>query len=351
MISRNVAPWQPSHWQQTLARAYTDPRALLDDLKIDAALLELYPGAPRFPFRVPRGYAARMRVGDPDDPLLRQVLALAAEALATPGFHSDPVGDLDAVKQPGLLHKYHGRVLLVTTGACAIHCRYCFRQHFPYSDSNPLKGHWGRALEYIAADTGIEEVILSGGDPLTLTDQRLATLTDALCAIPHIQRLRIHTRLPVVLPERVDGGLLDWLGGLAVKAVMVIHANHPNEIDADVRAALMHLRTAGVTLLNQAVLLRGVNDTALALERLSTSLFDAGVLPYYLHMLDKTTGTAHFEVTENDALALITSLQHRLPGYLVPRLVRESPGAPYKLPLPGITPSSSAPPAPLAVVN
>ncbi len=338
MISRNVAPWQPSHWQRTLARAYTDPRELLVDLGLDASLLEPYPGTPRFPFRVPRGYAARMRTGDPDDPLLRQVLPLAAEVLASPGFYSDPVGDLDAVRQPGLLHKYHGRVLLVTTGACAIHCRYCFRQHFPYSDSNPLKGHWGRALEYIAADPGIEEVILSGGDPLTLSDQRLADLTDALCAIPHIHRLRIHTRLPVVLPERVDSGLLGWLENLTVKAVMVIHANHPNEIDTDVRTALADLKTAGVTLLNQAVLLRGVNDNLPALERLSTTLFDAGVIPYYLHMLDKVTGTAHFEVSEGDASALIAALQRRLPGYLVPRLVRETPGAPNKIALPAIDP-------------
>jgi len=348
MISRNVAPWQPSPWQRALAEAYTDPHALLHDLKLDASMLDVYPAQPRFPFRVPRGYAARMRAGDPDDPLLRQVLPLAAEAQATPGFHSDPVGDLDAVKQPGLLHKYHGRALLVTTGACAIHCRYCFRQHFPYSDSNPLKGHWARALEYISADNSIEEVILSGGDPLTLSDQRLIALTDELCAIPHVQRLRIHTRLPVVLPERIDGGLLAWLGAVSAKTVMVIHANHPNEIDPGVRTALAGLKDAGVTLLNQSVLLRGVNDNHLALMRLSTALFDAGVLPYYLHMLDKTAGTAHFQVPEEEALALIASLQCSLPGYLVPRLVREAAGAPYKTPLPpGTTPSTP----PLSTVN
>lgn len=333
MISRNVAPWQPSPWQRALAQAYTDPHALLHDLKLDASLLDVFPGQPCFPFRVPRGYAARMAVGNPDDPLLRQVLPLGAEALAAPGFHSDPVGDLAAVKQPGLLHKYYGRVLLVTTGACAVHCRYCFRQHYPYGGSNPLKGHWDQALAYIAADPGIAEVILSGGDPLTLSDRRLAVVTDALCAIPHVRRLRVHTRLPVVLPERVDAGLLRWLGTIPIKTVMVIHANHPNEIDAGVRGVLADLKAAGATLLNQAVLLRGVNDSLSALEGLSTSLFDAGVLPYYLHMLDKTAGTAHFEVPERHAAALVTSLQQRLPGYLVPRLVREIPGALAKVPL------------------
>lgn len=342
MISRNVAPWQPLPWQQALAQAYTDPRALLHDLKLDAAQLDVYPGGPRFPFRVPRGYAARMGMGDPHDPLLRQVLPLAAEAYKAPGFHNDPVGDAAAERQPGLLHKYHGRVLLVTTGACAVHCRYCFRQHFPYGDSNPLKGHWEQALAYIAADAGIDEVILSGGDPLTLSDRRLAAVTDALCAIPHVQRLRIHTRLPVVLPERVDAGLLQWLASISIKTVMVIHANHPNEIDAGVRHVLADLKAAGVTLLNQAVLLRGVNDNLTALEGLSLSLFDDGVLPYYLHMLDKVAGTAHFDVPDEEAVALLAALRQRLPGYLVPRLVREVPGAPAKVPL---ADTESTPPA------
>jgi EF-P beta-lysylation protein EpmB len=328
MISRNIASWQ-----QTLALAYTDPRELLGDLELTADQVALQPGPLRFPFRVPRGFAARMGKGDPGDPLLRQVIPRVEETRDTPGFRNDPVGDRDAIREPGLLHKYDGRVLLVTTGACAVHCRYCFRQHFPYADSNPLKGHWERALAYIAADPAIEEIILSGGDPLTLSDERLTALTGALCALPQIKRLRIHSRLPVVLPERVDDGLLRWLGAIPAHTVMVIHANHANEIDASVRDALAKIKCAGVTLLNQSVLLRGVNDDAVALRHLSNTLFDAGVLPYYLHLLDRVAGTAHFDVPEVTARALIAALQHTLPGYLVPRLVREVPGAPSKVSL------------------
>lgn len=274
-----------------------------------------------------------MRKGDPDDPLLRQVMPTADEDRDVPGYTHDPVADHDAVRRPGLLHKYHGRVLLLTTGACAVHCRYCFRQHFPYGDSNPLKRNWDAVMDYIAADRDIREVILSGGDPLTLADSRLAALAGELSAVPHVARLRIHTRLPVVLPERVDDALLAWLGAVPLNTVMVIHANHGNEIDGRVRGALLELKRTGVTLLNQAVLLRGVNDNTGALAQLSESLFEAGVLPYYLHMLDKTTGTVQFEVADATARALMASLRETLPGYLVPRLVREEAGAPGKVPL------------------
>lgn len=332
MISRNAAFRQPSGWQQALAQAITDPRELLDYLGLARQRLALSCQSPaRFPMRVPRGYAARMRKGDPHDPLLRQVMPLIGEDRRVPGFHDDPVGDREAIRRPGVLHKYHGRVLVVTTGACAIHCRYCFRQYFPYGEANPLKGHWPEALDYIAADPSITEVILSGGDPLILGDERLASLAGDLCAIPHVKRLRIHTRLPIVLPERIDEAFLAWIGGLPIKTVMVVHANHGNEIDTPVRNALAGLTEAGVTLLNQAVLLRGVNDDGQVLRQLSEVLFDAGVLPYYLHLLDKVTGTAHFEVAESTARELVESLGRRLPGYLVPRLVREVPGAASKL--------------------
>jgi EF-P beta-lysylation protein EpmB len=286
-----------------------------------------------FPLRVPRGFVARMRPGDPHDPLLRQVLPLGDECLTQEGFGPDPVGDSVAMVAPGVLHKYEGRVLLTATGACAVHCRYCFRRHFSYSEANACADHWRGALTYIAGDTTITEVILSGGDPLTLSDRRLAEFTEKLAAIPHVQRLRMHTRLPIVLPERVNDELIGWLGGTRLKTIVVVHANHANEIDAAVRAAVARLKAAGVALLNQSVLLRGVNDSAEALAELSTSLFDAGVLPYYLHLLDRVQGAGHFEVDETVARDLMTQLNARLPGYLVPRLVREVSGAPAKSPV------------------
>jgi EF-P beta-lysylation protein EpmB len=274
-----------------------------------------------------------MRRHDPADPLLRQILPLAAENEVYPGYSLDPVGDLGARAAPGVLHKYAGRVLLTATGACAVHCRYCFRRHFPYAEANASADRWLGALAHIAADPSVSEVILSGGDPLTLSDRRLAEFAAGLAAIPHVSRLRIHTRLPVVLPERVNDELLAWLGDGRFQTVMVLHANHAREIDHDVRAAARRLRDAGVTLLNQSVLLRGVNDNADALAELSEALFAAGVLPYYLHMLDRVQGAAHFDVDEAAARDLVGELNARLPGYLVPRLVREIAGAPGKVPV------------------
>ena len=325
---------QTPGWQSELARAITDPQALLTLLQLGAEHLPAARAAARlFPLRVPRGFAARMRPGDPHDPLLRQVLPLGEECLTQEGFGPDPVGDSAAMVVPGVLHKYEGRVLLTATGACAVHCRYCFRRHFPYSEANACADHWQVALTYIASDTTITEVILSGGDPLTLSDRRLAEFTEKLAAIPHVQRLRIHTRLPIVLPERVNDELIGWLGATRLKTIVVVHANHANEIDAVVRSAMARLKAAGVALLNQSVLLREVNDNAEALAQLSTSLFDAGVLPYYLHLLDRVQGAGHFEVDEMVARDLMTQLNARLPGYLVPRLVREVPGAPAKSPV------------------
>jgi EF-P beta-lysylation protein EpmB len=326
----------PARWQQALATAFGSAAELLDFLGIAPMALGVSAAAAAaFPVRVPRGFAARMRPGDPADPLLRQVLPVAAETLAAPGYVADPVGDLAALRSPGLIHKYAGRVLLVATGACAVHCRYCFRREFPYAEHAQGPAQLRANLAAIAADPTISEVILSGGDPLLRTDDWLAGTLAALARIPHLRRLRIHTRVPVVLPERVDAGLAGVLAACGLPLTVVIHCNHPRELDASVRAACADLRAAGATLLNQSVLLRGVNDDAGVLAELAAELFAAGVLPYYLHQLDRVHGTAHFAVPDAEALALAAALAARLPGYLVPRLVREVPGAPAKLPLAG----------------
>ena len=322
---------QVPDWQTALGQAITDPAELLEMLGLGPEWLPPAREAARdFPLRVPRGFVARMRRGDPADPLLRQVLPLAEECQAMEGFGPDPVGDLAAHKAPGVLHKYQGRVLLTATGACAIHCRYCFRRHFPYSEANASAEQWRAALDYIAAHPEIREVILSGGDPLTLSDRRLAEFVRMAEAIPHVERLRLHTRLPVVLPERVTAELCACLSGTRLKTVVVIHANHAQELDAATRTACARLAGSGATLLNQSVLLRGVNDNVEALMQLSEALFAAGVLPYYLHLLDRVQGAAHFDINEETGRQLMAGLNARLPGYLVPRLVREQPGAPGK---------------------
>lgn len=316
-----------------------DPTELLTRLGLDAsswcgALSGARAAAGDFPLRVPHSYVDRMRHGDPHDPLLAQVLPTGAERAAINGFGPDPVDDQSAMMRPGVLHKYHGRVLLVTTGACAIHCRYCFRREFPYAEANPRPGQWREALDYIAADPTIEEVILSGGDPLSLPDETLTDLVERIAAIEHVTTLRLHTRLPVVLPARVDEALCAWLRATRLQTVVVLHANHANELDADFRGAMRALIDADVWLLNQSVLLRGVNDSAAALEALSRQLFACGVLPYYLHLLDPVRGAAHFDVPEDAARHLLAEVAGRVPGYLVPRLVREEPGQPGKTPRP-----------------
>lgn len=334
MIAVSPLPGQPARWQQALADAVTDPAELVALLGLDPALVEpARRAAARFGLRVPRGFVARMRRGDPADPLLRQVLPLGVELEDRPGFVPDPVADLASESAPGLLQKYAGRALLVTTGACGVHCRYCFRREYPYADHGAGGGRWREAVAAIAADPSIHEVILSGGDPLSLGNDRLAALADALGRVPQLRRLRIHTRQPVVLPERVDAGLLDLLGRIPLPTVIVIHANHAAEIDAAVAGALSALAERGAMLLNQSVLLAGVNDSVEALAALSERLAEVGVLPYYLHLLDRVRGAAHFEVPEAAAIALVDGLRARLPGYLVPRLVREQPGAGSKTPV------------------
>jgi EF-P beta-lysylation protein EpmB len=323
-----------TRWQTEMAEAVRDPRELLALLQLDPAWLEpAKRAAAMFPLRVPRAFLTRMAKGDPADPLLRQVLPLGAELQEVPGYSRDPVGDMPSVAAKGLLHKYQGRVLLITTGACGVHCRYCFRRHFPYAEETARADEWAEALAYLKGDTSINEVILSGGDPLSLSDERLAALVRALEGIPHIRRLRIHTRQPVVLPSRVDDSLVGWLKACRLQKVLVLHVYHAREIDAAVRTACAQLKETGATLLNQTVLLRGVNDSARVLSDLSEALFEAGVLPYYLNLLDPVAGAAHFDVPEAEALVLMTELRAQLPGYLVPRLVREVPGAPSKMPV------------------
>jgi EF-P beta-lysylation protein EpmB len=336
MIAATSLSGQPQalNWQQALADAIADPAELCAVLGLDPALIEpAFAAAGKFPLRVPRGYVARMRRGDPRDPLLLQVLPGAAELVSTPDFTTDPVGDIASSTAPGLLHKYAGRALVVTTGACAVHCRYCFRRHFPYAEQSALRQGWEPVIARLQADPSIQEVILSGGDPLSLSDRRLTQLTDELHAVRHVRRLRIHTRYPVVLPERVDAGLLKWLARVPLQKVVVVHANHANEIDAQVQRACTDLASVGATLLNQSVLLAGVNDSVATLAQLSESLFATRVLPYYLHLLDKVQGAAHFDVDERRALQLHRELTATLPGYLVPRLVREIAGAPAKTPM------------------
>ncbi|MBI5451389.1 MAG: EF-P beta-lysylation protein EpmB [Gammaproteobacteria bacterium] len=286
-----------------------------------------------FPLRVPRRLLARMQPGDPQDPLLLQVLPLTQEQQFHHGYSLDPVGDLAASRGHGLLHKYQGRALLIASGACAIHCRYCFRRHFPYQQQTLRQSQLDQAVAAVAGDPSLSEIILSGGDPLTLDAERLAALLQQLDALPHLQRLRIHSRVPVVIPERLDETLLGQLTALRMQTVLVIHVNHRNEIDDCLRQRLRDYQRYGITLLNQSVLLQGINDDARTLAELSLTLFECGVMPYYLHQLDRAQGCAHFEVDEPRSRAIYHQLLQQLPGYLVPRLVHEQVGRPYKQPL------------------
>jgi len=327
-----AAPFAAPAWQRQLKEAVRDVAEL-------AALLELPVesiAAPNvdadFPLRVPRAFVRRMRKGDPRDPLLLQVLPSAQEALDVPGFTGDPVAEI-GLARGGVVRKYSGRALLIATGACPVHCRYCFRRAFPYSSQLASRSDWSGAVGALRSMPDIDEVILSGGDPLSLGNRRLATLIDELAALGTVRRIRVHTRFPIVLPARVDEGLLALLGRSRPRPVLVVHANHANEIDASVADALEGLHRAGTVLLNQSVLLRGVNDDAATLASLSERLFDSKVLPYYLHLLDPVRGAAHFDVDEGTARALHAELLARLPGYLVPRLVREIPGRASKTPV------------------
>lgn len=330
MIARTAPHGQAPDWRRDMAQAITDPAELLRLLELSPALLPAAQAATHcFGLRVPRGFIELMEPGNPDDPLLRQVLPLAEELLEIPGFNDDPVGDQAALQGPGVLGKYRGRTLLIASAACAVHCRYCVRRAFPYTGQQASQGHWQPALESLRQDPDLREVILSGGDPLSLDDGRLEELLMELTTIPQLHRLRIHTRLPVMIPERVTQRLLDLLQCIRLRSVVVLHLNHPRELAEPLMRALRPLRQV-TTLLNQSVLLRSVNDDPDVLANLSERLFDAGILPYYLHMLDRVRGAAHFQVDQPHAQNLIMTLRERLPGYLVPRLAREEQGAAAK---------------------
>lgn len=323
-------------WQTAYKTAVRDPRELCRILELPEAYHEpAVRAAQSFPLFVTRSFLSRIRPGDPFDPLLRQVLPLAAETDSIPGFIADPVDDAAARTHPGLLQKYAGRALLITTGACAIHCRYCFRRHYPYQDAPSSIAEWQPAIDAIAADSTLDEVLLSGGDPLSLVDQRLQELLEHLAAIPHLQRVRWHTRLPIVIPERVTPGLLALLRGTRLMNLVVVHTNHPQEIDDAVATALAQLVDHGIPVLNQTVLLRQINDSAKTLAALSRRLLQCKVLPYYLHQLDRVSGAAHFEVSPARGLAIVDELRSQLPGYAVPRYVQEIAGATSKLPVLG----------------
>lgn len=334
-LSRPVIPVTGINgWQHELAAAVRDPEELLRLLELDRPeLLEPARLAARlFPLRVTRSFIGRMRKGDPADPLLLQVLPLAPELEMSAGFTVDPVGDLAAMSAPGLLQKYHGRALLIATGACAIHCRYCFRRAYPYDTAGFRPGYWEKIREALQKDASLEEVILSGGDPLTLSNEKLQQVLELLAEVPHIRRVRIHSRLPVVLPSRIDTGLIQVLerAHSRFRFIHVIHTNHANEIDQAVAAAVSRLHATGAPVLNQTVLLKGINDSADSLAELSQKLVASGVIPYYLHLLDRVQGAHHFETDEKEAVRLMQNLQRRLPGYMVPKLVREEKGEPGK---------------------
>ena len=321
-------------WGQVLAQSLRSSQQLLAELDLQVTdFPEGLSEALQFPLFVPRPFVKRMRKGDPCDPLLLQVLPLAAEEQLHSGFTLDPLAEQSTNVQAGLIHKYHGRVLLLAASGCAINCRYCFRRHFPYSENRVARGQWQPALTYIAQDPSITEVILSGGDPLMLQDEHLAELVERIAQIPHVLRLRVHSRLPVVIAERLTDQLTHILTGTRLRSSLVLHVNHPRELTPMHAERLGKLRQAGVTLLNQTVLLKGVNDSAEVLIELSEKLFDHHLLPYYLHVLDRVQGAQHFDLSSSEAYGLYQQMLAQLPGYLVPKLVREEAGQPHKTPL------------------
>jgi EF-P beta-lysylation protein EpmB len=331
MIPLSSSKVQTISWQQQLAQAITDPVELIQILELPQTLAsEALPAIASFPLKVTRDYLSCIHKGNLNDPLLRQILPVTSENQSHEGFVYDPVGDMKASPTPGLIRKYHGRALLITTPACAIHCRYCFRRHYPYQDSSAHRENFDKALELIARDKTLHEIILSGGDPLTLSDERLKTLIRKIEAIEHISTLRIHSRLPVILPDRITVSLTEMLDKSRLKAVLVIHCNHPNELSKKVLDRLGRLREKKITLLNQSVLLKDINTNANVLIELSHKLFSAGVLPYYLHTLDPVAGASHFHIDDKIAVKLHKTISEKLPGYLVPKLVREIAGLAFK---------------------
>ena len=324
----------PISWQQILADSVTEPAQLLKRLQLPENMLDsMLPGHGSFSLRVPEPYLQRIEPGNAEDPLLLQVLPRPEEQLEIRGYVADPLNEQNSNQQQGLIHKYRGRVLLIVSGGCAINCRYCFRRHFPYGDNQLGREQWQQVLDYLNQNSSISEVIFSGGDPMATTDQRLASMVADLESIPHIKRLRLHTRLPVVIPQRVTKELTELLGNSSLQTVVVTHINHPQELDSSLVNALGQLQAVTHQLLNQSVLLAGINDSSATLCQLSEALFEAGALPYYLHLLDPVAGASHFNVSEEVAKSLVGQMCDQLPGYLVPKLVKELAGASAKVPV------------------
>jgi len=322
-----IASEPATSWQDSLSDLVTDPNELLQLLQLNEADLPVgRAAAAQFPLKVPRPFVKKMQLGQWDDPLLLQIWPAQAEEQFSAGYVFDPLAEANSNPVPGLLHKYQGRVLLTAAPHCAVHCRYCFRRHFDYEENSPSRALWQRCFDYIRGDSSIDEVILSGGDPLALSDRQLNWLLDQVDAIEHISTVRIHSRVPVVIPNRVTDELVTTLSNRRTKIVLVVHSNHSNELDTDFASGMAKLSTNGVILLNQSVLLKGVNDNLEILTELSKKLFAANVLPYYLHLPDEVQGTAHFDISRNDATVLLDQMRQSLPGYLLPKLVKEHAG-------------------------
>lgn len=330
IITRSAPSVESKNWRQVLSESVREPKTLLLRLGLNENDVPHVDLNNPFATLVPEPFIGQMRYGDAYDPLLRQVLPLRVEQNEISGFSQDPLGEREANVGAGVVHKYHGRLLLMLASGCAINCRYCFRRHFPYSENRLSKENWQKALSYIQKNTDLSEVILSGGEPLLVADERLEKLIQELENISHIKRLRIHTRLPVVIPQRLTSKLKRVLDSSRFGVTVVLHCNHQNEISQQLEAKLLEFKNSGITLLNQSVLLQGVNDNEQALVDLSERLFTVGVLPYYLHLLDSVKGAAHFSVKDEAALMIYENLQKRLPGYLVPKLVREQAGEAQK---------------------
>ncbi|MEE9337922.1 MAG: EF-P beta-lysylation protein EpmB [Methylococcaceae bacterium] len=317
-------------WQQELTEGFSNAKELCNYLDLTPSQNSILHSA-EFPLRVPREFVDRMEKGNFNDPLLKQILPIQDEEVEFQGFSNDPVGDISAMAETGVIHKYHGRVLFITTGSCAINCRYCFRRNFPYSNFQLRTQKLDQAIQYIKDNQDISEVILSGGDPLLLNNKKLFSLIDQLDKISHLKRIRIHSRIPIVLPSRITKDFCQSLSTIKKNIIFVVHSNHTNELSENVRIACQKIKNCNVTLLNQSVLLKGINDTAEELVALSERLFSFEILPYYLHLLDRASGTHHFEVNQKTAISLMDQIKTQLPGYLVPKLVNEQAGALNKI--------------------
>ncbi|MCG8315274.1 MAG: EF-P beta-lysylation protein EpmB [Pseudomonadales bacterium] len=334
MITRTAPSWHTEDWQIQLSNSLTDVSELLATLNLSPQDLPKQLQAHQsFPVRVPRQFVDKMQSGNPFDPLLLQVLPQPRELVVTPGFQTDPLQEQQFTPLPGLIHKYRSRVLLTTSSACAINCRYCFRRHFPYQDNRISQQHVAAIIQYLKQHPEVNEVILSGGDPLATSNSRLKKLLEALEALPQLTRIRVHTRFPVVIPQRIDQGLLEIIEHSRLRWVMVVHSNHSQELGQAFQEVMQQLRDMNVLLLNQSVLLKDINDNVGTLTTLSETLFTMGIQPYYLHLLDPVVGASHFDIPEDSARALYHSLLAALPGYLAPKLVRETPDSPAKTPI------------------